>query len=103
MSLTLPHCQIQCLAHLCCILASSHCFTMATTTGADTGVVVAAAPTEVVHMPALCRVLNGSGIPSVSKTGTTGMGTVWDFGTPQHTVYLYHSVVGINGLNMDLG
>ena len=34
---------------------------------------------------------------SVSKTGSTGTGTVVDFGTPQHTVYLYHRFVGMYG------
>ena len=30
-------------------------------------------------------------------TGTMGMGMVLVFGTPQHTVYLYHSIMGIHG------
>ena len=29
--------------------------------------------------------------------GVTGTGTVVDFGTPQHTAYLYRSVTGIHG------
>lgn len=27
---------------------------------------------------------------------TTGMGTVLVFGTPQHTMYLYHGIMGIH-------
>src|ERR1700742_4553872 len=29
--------------------------------------------------------------------GNAGMGTVFDFGTPQHTPYPYHSVMGMYG------
>ena len=34
---------------------------------------------------------------NVPKMGNAGTGTVWDFGTLQHTVYLYYGVVGIHG------
>ena len=33
----------------------------------------------------------------VSETGHMGLGMVLHFGTPQHTMYLYCSVVGIHG------
>ena len=33
----------------------------------------------------------------VSKTGITDTGTVVDFDTPQHTVYLYHGITGLHG------
>jgi hypothetical protein len=35
---------------------------------------------------------------SASKMGAMGMGTVLNFGIPQHTAYLYHSVMGIHVL-----
>jgi len=47
----------------------------------------------------LLRVLHRYGnTRSVSKMGNTGTGTVVDFGTPQHTAYLYCGVMGIHGL-----
>ena len=58
------------------------------------------------HWPCLCwlallRVFHEYGNTcGVSKTGTTGMGMVVDFGTPQHTTTRTRGVAGIHGLNI---
>ena len=42
----------------------------------------------------------GFGFQEVQAIGfNTGAGTVLDFSTPQHIVYLYRSVAGIHRLN----
>ena len=44
------------------------------------------------------RVRHGYGkTRGFSKTGSVGMGMVVDFGTPWHTAYPYHGIVGMYG------
>jgi hypothetical protein len=55
---------------------------------------------QIIHEPcrSIFRVSHGYGFTrGASEMGTTGTGTVLDFGTPRHTAYPYHGVAGIYG------
>jgi len=45
----------------------------------------------------------GMGNSQCFQMGNAGTGMVWDFDTPQHTVYPYHGVVGMHGDVLSLG
>ena len=86
-----PLCHSRCILQLDHIYCTSHLSTIFEVPLADTqlnyhGVQLEGRDSS----KCICRVPHGYGnTRGVSKTGNTGTGTVVDFGTPRHTVYLY--------------